>query len=75
MFFIIEKSKETTFEFSQNAVTFVWFWLRIKMETQKIANLLGDADDESSEFATKNGILSMTRITQTMVKEMKIVQP
>ena len=25
MFFIIEKSEETTFEFSQNVVTVVWF--------------------------------------------------
>ena len=53
MFFIIEKSEETTFEFSQNAATFVWFWLRIKMETQKIVNLLGDAINESSRFATR----------------------
>ena len=53
MFFIIEKSEETTFEFSQNAVTVVWFWLRIKMETQKIVNLLGDANNESSKFATR----------------------
>ena len=53
MFFIIEKSEETTFEFSQNAVTVVWFWLRIKMETQKIANLSGDATSESSKFATR----------------------
>ena len=50
MFFIIE---ETTFESSQNAVTVVWFWLRIKMETQKIGNLLGDVDNESSKFATR----------------------
>ena len=53
MFFIIEKSEETTFEFSQNSVTVVWFWLRIKMETQNIANLLCDADNESSKFATR----------------------
>ena len=53
MFFIIEKSEETTFEFSQNAATVVWFWLRIKMETQKIANLLGDANNEFSKFATR----------------------
>ena len=33
MFFIIEKLEETDFEFSQNAVTVVWFWPRIKMET------------------------------------------
>ena len=53
MFFIIEKSEETTFQFSQNAVTVAWFWLRIKMETQKIANLLSDADNESSKFGTR----------------------
>ena len=50
MFFITGKSEETTFEFSQNVV---WFWLRIKMETQKIANLLGDTDNESSKFAAR----------------------
>ena len=53
MFFIIEKSEETTFEFTKNAATVVWFWLRIKMETQKIVNLLGDANNESSKFATR----------------------
>ena len=45
------------------------------METQKIANLLGDAHNESSELATRNGMLSTMRITQIMVKEIKIVQP
>ena len=53
MFFIIEKSEETTIEFSQNTATVVWFWLRIKMETQKIANLLVDVDSEFSKFATR----------------------
>ena len=53
MFFIIEKSEETTFEFSQKAVIDVSFCLRIKMETQKIANLLGNADNKSSKFATR----------------------
>ena len=53
MFFIIEKSEDTTFEFLQNAATVVWFWPCIKMETQKIANLLGDADNESLKFATR----------------------
>ena len=53
MFFINEKSEETIFEFSQNAATVVWFWLRIKMETQKIVNLLGDTNNESSKFATR----------------------
>ena len=53
MLFIIEKSEETTFEFAQNAATVFWFWLRIKIETQKFANLLGDADNEFSKFATR----------------------
>ena len=57
MFFIIEKSEETTFQFSLNAVTVVWFWLRIKMETQKIANLLSNADTESSKFATRKSFV------------------
>ena len=51
---VIEKSEEATFEFSQNAATVVWFWIRIKIETQKIVNLLGDADNESSKFPTRN---------------------
>ena len=72
MFFIIEKSEETIFEISQNATTVVWFWLRIKMETQNIENLLGDADNESSKLQQKHGMLWTIRITQTMVKEMKI---
>ena len=46
MFFIIEKSEETTFNFSQNFVTII-------METQKIVNLLNDIDNENSKFATK----------------------
>ena len=53
MFFIIEKSEETTFEFKQNAATVVWFWPCIKMETQTILNLLGEADSEPSKFATR----------------------
>ena len=43
------------------------------METQKIANLLGDADNESLQ--QENGMLSTLRITHAMGKEMKIVQP
>ena len=53
MFFITENSEETTFEFVQNSVTIVWFWPCIKMETGKIVNLLGDADNESSKFETR----------------------
>ena len=45
------------------------------METQKIPNLLGDDDKESSKLQQENGMFSMIKITQTMVKEMKMVQP
>ena len=44
------------------------------METQKITNLLDDPDNESSKLVTRNGMLSMIKITQTMMKEMKMVQ-
>ena len=47
MSFIIEKSEETTFEFSQI------LWVLYKMETQKIINLLNDWSNEESEFARK----------------------
>ena len=52
MFFIIEKSEETTFHFSQNSFTIIQI-----MEAQNIANLLNDSNNENSKFATKNGIL------------------
>ena len=48
MFFIIEKSEETTFEFLQKFCEHL-----IKMETQKIVNLLNSSENEYSEFATK----------------------
>ena len=47
------QEKQLHQEFSQNAATVVWFWSCIKMETQKIVNLLGDADNEFSQFATR----------------------
>ena len=53
MFFIIKKSEQATFEFSHNAAIVVWFWLGIKKDTQKIAKLLDDADNESSKFAAR----------------------
>ena len=43
------------------------------METQKIANLLVDTDNESSNLEQENGILSMIKITQTMLMEIKII--
>ena len=63
MFFIIEKSEETTFDFSQNAAAVVWFWLCIIMETLKIANFLGDVDNDPSKFATRKCMLSMIKIS------------
>ena len=45
------------------------------METQKIANLLRETNNESSKFSTRNAMLSMIKMIQAMVKEMKIVQP
>ena len=48
MFFIIEKSEEETFNFSQNSVTIIYV-----METQKTVNLINDTDNENSKFATK----------------------
>ena len=48
MFFIIEKSEETTFNFSQNSVRIVQI-----METKKTVNLLNSSDNENSKFATK----------------------
>ena len=45
------------------------------METQKIVNLLNDTDNESPKFATKNGILLMTKTMDKMAMEMKMVQP
>ena len=47
--------------------------LHIIMETQKIVNLLGDADNENLQ--QENGMLLMIKIIQTMVMQMKIVQP
>ena len=44
------------------------------METQKIVNLLNDSDNKSSKFATKNGMLLMTKIMESMEEEMKMIQ-
>ena len=42
------------------------------MESQKIMNLLNNNDVESQKFTTKKGILSMIKIMDNMVKEMKM---
>ena len=51
------------------------FLLQIIMETQKIANLLGDVDNKSLKFATKKGMLLMIKKIQTMAMEKKTVSP
>ena len=48
MFFIIEKKEQTTLDFSQNFCSYC-----IKMESQKIVNLLNNNDIESQKFTTK----------------------
>ena len=72
MFFITEKKEETTFDFSQNCI---FCLICIKMETQKIVNLLNDSDNESSKFATRKFTLLMTKIKDNMAEEMKMIQP
>ena len=72
------KSEETTFEFHKMLellFDLVWLWTIYKMETEKIANLLNDSDNESPKFSTKNGMLFMIEMawTMTMVKEMEMV--
>ena len=48
MFFIIERSEETTLKFLQNSGNILWI-----MKTQKIINLLSNSENEYSKFATK----------------------
>ena len=58
MFFIIEKSEETTFKFSQNSVTIIEI-----METQKIVNLLNGTYNENSKFAAKKWYFIYSKTT------------
>ena len=44
------------------------------MKTQKIVNLLNYSDKEFSKFATRKCMSLMFKITQNMVKEMKMIQ-
>ena len=73
MFFIIEKKEETTFVFSQNSQNCCL--ICIKMETQKIVNLLNDSNNESLNFQEENGTLLMTKIIENMAEEIKMIQP
>ena len=45
------------------------------METQKIENLLGDADSESSKFVTRKLYVVNDQNNTDMTKKMKMVQP
>ena len=60
MFSIIEKKEETTFDFSLCDFSLListkfcnCCLICVKMETQKIVNLLNDSNNESSKFATR----------------------
>ena len=53
IFFIIKKSEETNFNFSQNSVTIIEI-----VKTQKIVNSLSDTDNGNSKFATEKGYVS-----------------
>ena len=54
MFFIIGKSEEIIFKFSLNGVNnCLSFFVTYNNGKQKIANLPGDEDNESSKFATR----------------------
>ena len=45
------------------------------MKTLKIANLLGNSDNESLKFAIRNGMFLTIKMIQAMAMEMKMVQP
>ena len=64
MFFIIEKSEETTFEFLQNSVSY-------KMETQKIMNLLNDSINEKTKFTTKKWYVIDSQTRKGKYKQIK----
>ena len=75
MFFIIEKSEETTFKLLQNAATvfrfdYVQKWKLKRLQTYYMILIMN-----LENMQQENGMLSMITITQTMVKKMKIVQP
>ena len=62
-------------QLSQNAATVAWFCLRIRMSTQKIANLLGDADNESSKFAKRKWYVINNQNNTDYGEENEMVQP
>ena len=84
MFFIIEKSEQTIFEFTQNSATIVSLLTIYKMETQRSVNLLDDTNNESSKFATRKYVINDQNNTEygegnendTTIKfETKVIKP
>ena len=45
------------------------------METQKVANLLNNPDNDLQNLQQENGMLLMTKTMENMTKEMKMVEP
>ena len=66
MFFIIEKSEETTFKFSQNSVKL------LIVNSQKIVNLLTDLTMKILNLQQKNGMLLIVNQNVFILTKMKL---
>ena len=66
MFFIIEKSEETTFKFSQNSVKL------LIVSSQKIVNLLTDLTMKIHNLQQKNGMLLIVNQNVFILRKMKL---
>ena len=66
MFFIIEKSEETTFKFSQNSVKL------LIVNSQKIVNLLTDLTMKIHNLQQKNGMLLIVNQNVFILRKMKL---
>ena len=66
MFFIIEKSEETTFKFSQNSVKL------LIVNSQKIVNLLTDLTMKIHNLQQKNGMLLIVNQNVFILTKMKL---
>ena len=66
IFFIIEEKKQTILDFFR-------FLARIKMELQKIINLLESSDDDELKFQTKRWDIINDQIMDSMEKAMKMI--
>ena len=66
MFFIIEKSEETTFRFSQNSVEL------LIVNSQKIVNLLTDLTMKIHNLQQKNGMLLIVNQNVFILTKIKL---